>query len=182
MKFAGDHPLTLERTTSIVKKGIASSSPLEKFMSPRHWLAIGCLLVAAVAVAQTTEKVAKRAVLGKAINVKGLVTVSDTSGIRRVVSNSDVIDRNRYVTSSTGYVTLHLDKGCDIELKPNQALTVEDEKTCEDLWAFIGTGPFVAVGAGGLLLLGGGSGGSTPGIPSPGNPGQVPDLPPQSPQ
>jgi hypothetical protein len=158
MKFRADDPLTAERTTSMVKKGLASSSPLEKFMSPRHWLAIGCLLAAAVAVAQTTEKVSKRPVLGKAINVRGLVTVSDESGIRRVVSNSEVIDRNRYVTSSTGYVTLHLDKGCDIELKPNQALTVETEKTCEDLWAIIGIGPFLAVGGGGLLLLGAGSG------------------------
>lgn len=149
-------------------------------MFTRFLFAVASLLIAAAVVAQTAGPSPKRPVLGKAINVKGLVTVSDANGVSRVVSNNDVIDRNRYVTSSTGYVTLKMDKGCDIELKPNEALTVEDERSCEALWVAIeslgnpagvllaggaggggaGLTPFV-IGGGAILLIGGGSGGAT---------------------
>lgn len=167
-------------------------------MFTRFLFATASLLIAAAVVAQTAGTAPKRAVLGKAINVQGLVTVSDANGVSRVVSNNDVIDRNRYVTSSTGHVTLKMDKGCDIELNPNQALTVEGENSCEMLWASIeslgnpagivltggaaaGGGssltPFV-VGGAVILLLGGGAGGATPGgsngAPGPGGGGLLP--------
>jgi hypothetical protein len=184
MKFAADFSLTGSDRSSIVKNGFARSNPLEFSMFARSFFAAASLFIAVAVMAQTAGPAPKRPVLGKAINVKGLVTVSDAQGVSRVVSNNDVIDHNRYVTSSTGYVTLKMDKGCDIELKPNQALTVEDEKSCDALWAAIesldnpagillagggaagaaaaGGGslvPFVIGGAAILLLDGGGSGG-----------------------
>jgi hypothetical protein len=158
MKLAPHHPLALAQPPRALKTAFAFSGPPDKLMSPRLALAVGSLLIAAAVVAQTAGP-AKRPVLGKAINVQGLVTVSDANGVSRVVSNNDVIDRNRYVTSSTGYVTLKLDKGCDIELKPNQALTVEDEKSCEVLWASIESLGNPA----GALLAGGGGGGAAGG-------------------
>jgi len=152
-------------------------------MFRRCLLAALGLLIAANVLAQTAAAVQKRAVIGKVTRVEGLVTVSDAIGVTRVALNDPVIDRNRYVTSSSGYVTLKFDKGCEVELKPNQALTVEDEKTCEALWALIGSfgwrsslAPFVAGGAA-ILLLGGG--GNTPSTP--GSSGQIP-TPPISPQ
>jgi hypothetical protein len=156
------------------------------FMFGRCLLAALGLLIAVNALAQPAALAPKRAVIGKVVKVEGLVTVSDANGITRVALNDPVIDRNRYVTSSSGFVTLRMDKGCDVELRPNQALTVEDERTCEALWALIGSfggrgslAPFLAGGAAILLLDGGGGGSNTPGTPGSG--GQLPN-PPISPQ
>jgi hypothetical protein len=178
MNFAANLALTGVSRSSIVKKELAHASSLEFSMFTRFLFAAASLLIAAAVVAQTAGPVPKRAVLGKATDVRGLVTVSDANGVGRVVANNDVIDRNRYVTSSTGHVTLKMDKGCDIELNPNQALTVEDERSCEALWASIESmdspagallaGGGAAAGAGAaaflvggsaVLILGGGSGG-----------------------
>lgn len=197
MKHETAPALTGPNHSLIVKKGFARSSPLESFMFTRFLFAAGGLFIAAAVLAQSAGPAPKRAVLGKAANVQGLVTVSDANGVSRVLVNNAVIDRNRYVTSSSGSVTLKMDKGCDIELKPNQALTVEDEKSCEGLWASIeslgnpaglllagggvgGAGgggaltPFIVGGAAILLLGGSGGGGTTP-IPDPGGGGPIPD-------
>jgi hypothetical protein len=207
MNFAAKLALTGLSRSSIVKKRIAHAGPIGFSMFTKFLFAAASLLIAAAVLAQTAGPAPKRAVLGKATDVRGLVTVSDVNGISRVVANNDVIDRNRYVTSSTGHVTLKMDKGCDIELNPNQALTVEGEKSCEALWASIESmdspagallaGGGAAAGAGAaaflvggsaVLILGGGSGGggggAGGGIPSGanggdgGNGGQIPTPPP----
>jgi hypothetical protein len=192
MKFTTPLLLTGPDGSSIVKTGLARSNPLESFMFTRFLLAAAGLLIAAAVLAQTADPAPKKTVLGKAIKVEGLVTVSDANGISRVKLEDPVIDRTRYVTSSTGYVTLRMDKGCDIELKPNQALTIDGDRSCEALWALIGSfGPSnsalvpFAVGGVAILLMGGGGG--TPTTPNnkppdDGNTGQIPDFPPQSPE
>lgn len=108
-------------------------------MFTRFLSALACLAMAGAVLAQAAgaRPAPGKAVLGKAVNVQGLVTVSDKAAVSRVLVNNAVIDHSRYVTSSSGSVTLRMDKGCDIVLKPNDALTVENAKSCEVLWASI---------------------------------------------
>jgi hypothetical protein len=169
-------------------------------MLTRSLCALACLVVAGAVLGQspstgagTNTNTRARSVLGKATELQGLVTVSDGSAVSRVVLNQPVVQHTRYVTSSTGYVTLKMDNGCDIVLKPNQALTVEDEQDCGALWAAIqslggtaaagassGVAPFI-VGGAVILLLGGGDGPPPTGVftpdPSGGGSGGGGDIP-----
>jgi hypothetical protein len=143
--------------------------------------------VAALAQSGNPGPLPAKPILGKAINVQGLVTVSDDAGVSRVLVNNSVIDHSRYVTSSSGSVTLKLDKGCEIVLKPNQALTVEHEKSCDGLWAAIeslgnpsgvllagGAANLVPFAAGGaVVLLMGNRGGTGTGAGNSGNSGNT---------
>lgn len=132
-------------------------------MFKKSFSAAASVLMTAAVLAQSAGPIPSRVVLGKAVNVQGLVTVSDQAGVSRVLANNDVVDRTRYVTSSSGSAMLRMDKGCDIELKPNQALTVEEEKSCDALWASIeslgnkAAGFLLAGGAGGAAAAGGAS-------------------------
>jgi hypothetical protein len=128
---------------------------------------------------QALDTEPSKEVLGRAARVEGLVTVSDAKGVSRVLLNSDVIDRSRYVTSSSGSATLKMEKGCDIELKPNQAITIDHERSCACLLAMIEPlgapttiSPFM-VGGAILLLLGGGGPAVIAGVPGP-----IPEPPP----
>lgn len=95
-------------------------------------LAMACALGCGYVLAQTP--VPTRPVLGKAIKVEGLVTVSDGTSVTRLLPNNSVFDGNRYVTSSGGSVTLQIAKGnCELAIKPNQALSVEAQKTCAEM-------------------------------------------------
>jgi hypothetical protein len=163
-----------------------------EFMFTRFISALACLAVTGAVLAQsaTPSPAGGKPILGKAIEVKGLVTVSDEFGVSRVVLNNAVIDRSRFVTSSSGWATLRLNNGCEIVLKPNQAVTIEHEKPCDALWASLeslGTPPGLVLagsaeplvpfalgaavillndGHGGNILAGGGNnpgGGNTPG-------------------
>lgn len=155
-------------------------------MFARTLPALACLAIAGVVLAQSSSSSrVPKASLGQATAVQGLVTVSDGVGISRVVTGNAVIEHGRYVSSSSGSVTLRLDGGCDILLKPNQALTVDGAKPCDALWAAIeslgnpeglllaGAGgvsgaalvPF-AVGGVAILLLDGNRGPGTPGAGS----------------
>ena len=129
------------------------------------------------AFALSSMVLAQAIVIGSISDVRGLVTVSDAATVQTVVLNAPVIDGTRYVTSSTGYVTLKLDRNCDVTLRPNQSLVVDQSQSCPALIALIqGTQDFAiaAVGGAGLSnnvamqLLGGAAilalvgGGSTP--------------------
>jgi hypothetical protein len=153
-------------------------------MHARSLLALACLVIAGAVLAQSSSgNGIPKTKLGTAAAVQGLVTVSDGVGISRVAAGNTVIDHGRYVSSSSGSITLRMDKGCDIILKPNQALTVDGAKPCDALWAAIeslgnpealllaGAGgpsgtalvPF-AVGGAAILLL---DGNRRPGAPNP---------------
>jgi hypothetical protein len=80
---------------------------------------------------------AQQAVVGQATEVKGLVTVSDGSSVANVALGSPVIDGSRYVTSSSGSVTLRLDNDCDIVLKPSETVTIKRERGCAALLASV---------------------------------------------
>lgn len=116
-------------------------------------LAMGSIVFAGGLHAQAVPRPA----LGKTAEVQGLVTVSDGTGVTRVLTNNSVIDRSRYVTSSSGTVTLKFNNGCTLTLKPNQTLAIEAEKNCDDLVASIQT----LGNPGGAAFMGSGGAGST---------------------
>lgn len=94
--------------------------------------------------------VAAPQIVGATVEVQGLVTVSDGTSISNVRSNDPVIDHSRYVTSSTGSITLKYRENCEVRLKPNEALTVDGTKNCDELIALIqGVG-----GSGGGIFAG----------------------------
>ena len=149
---------------------------------------LGVVVLSGLVVAQS--------IIGSISEVKGLVTVSDAATVSNVVLNAPVIDGTRYVTSSTGYVTLKLDRNCDVHLKPNQSLVVDQNLSCPALIALIQSTQDAAMAVlfgGGisnntalqligtmtiLALLGDGSSGTVPGVPGPGpGPGEPGPLP-----
>ena len=89
-----------------------------------------CVAVAGLALAQPGK------VIGTSVDVKGLVTVSNGSEVSGVADGHPVIDGTRYVTSSIGSVTLKFEN-CEIRLKPNQSLVIDERKICEPLIAAI---------------------------------------------
>lgn len=120
------------------------------------------LLVAATVSAQPADKV-----LGQALEVKGLVTVSNGVEVSGVLDGSPVVNGTRYVTSSIGSVTLKFDH-CEVRLKPSQSVVVDERRICDGMIAAIESlqapvpvlrDPLIAgsiVGAGILVVRGGG--------------------------
>ena len=75
-------------------------------MYARSLLALACLVIAGAVLAQSSSgNGIPKTKLGTAAAVQGLVTVSDGVGISRVAVGNTVIDRGRYVRSSSGSVT-----------------------------------------------------------------------------
>lgn len=96
--------------------------------------------------------------IGAATDVKGLVTVSDGSTIANVVKDARLPKGSRLVTSSTGFITVKTDEGCEISLKPNESLRLEADRSCKALLAMIeslGGGGELSGPALALLLLSG---------------------------
>lgn len=141
------------------------------------------LCVAASAFAQAP------AILGKVVEVKGVVTISDGVTVGTVVPGTVFRKGNQFVTASSGEAWLKFDKGCDIRLKPNESLLIDDDRSCAALIALIqpvggnvavagvggaglgaglvGAGALLAAGlsAGGGGTAGGGQGGGIPVVP-----------------
>lgn len=105
-------------------------------------------------------------VLGTTTEVNGLVTVSSGMNLATATQGMPVVDGARYVTSSGSFATLKLNNGCVLRMKPNQSITVDGQKTCEQLLALLETSrdSMVAMQAGtaggfnplvGMAVLGG---------------------------
>lgn len=148
--------------------------------------------LAAVALSGAVPLHAQQSIIGSVTSVLGLVTMSDATNVTTVVQGTVIVDGARFVTSSSGSVTLLVNKNCEVKLKPNQSVVVGQDQPCEQILAFVQTlpGPVPVVGAandtvtriiGGaaiaVLLLGRGNGAPATG----GGSGQVPDPPPPPP-
>ncbi len=131
------------------------------------------LIAAGSAFAQNT--------IGEADEVKGLVTMSDGNTVTSVADRTQLIEDARVVTSSTGYVTLKFDRGCEVKLEPNQSLVLRRDESCEKRLAAVRTlgsagvfaflpggsaGPLIGLGivAGGAASIVG-AGGNIPNLP-----------------
>src|SRR3954471_6833539 len=85
-------------------------------------------LAAAAAMAQS---------LGTVSNVQGIVTATQGATGTAVAPGSAIINGTRFVTTSTGSVTLALNNGCVLTLQPGQAVTVLQSMTCQQLTAAV---------------------------------------------
>ncbi|MDP1589837.1 MAG: hypothetical protein Q8M07_18940, partial [Prosthecobacter sp.] len=90
-------------------------------MSVKSILLIGSALLASGAFAQQ--------VLGTVGNVRGLVTDTDGTSVSSTVQGEPIRNGERFVTSSSGSVTLNLNNGCTLTLQPNQAVTIDERMT-----------------------------------------------------
>jgi hypothetical protein len=99
-------------------------------------------LAAAAAMAQS---------LGTVSNVQGIVTATQGATGTTVAPGSAIVNGTRFVTTSTGSVTLALNNGCVVTLQPGQAVTVLQSMTCQQLTAAVQAvpvAPAAAVAAG----------------------------------
>ena len=90
--------------------------------------------------------------VGVVTRVEGLVTVSQNNVLGNVSKDEVVLQNARVVTTSSGSTTIRLNNGCIIDLKPNQAVTVDFRRECKAILASIQ--PAGAVGAGGVGVAG----------------------------
>jgi hypothetical protein len=114
-------------------------------MSIRTLSIVASALLATAAFAQTPKES-----LGTVRNVQGLVTDIDGASVTSTETGEAIHDGERFVTSSSGSVTLQLNNGCSVTLQPNQAVTIDKGMTCRELLASVGR-----VGGAGALAFGG---------------------------
>ena len=103
----------------------------------------------AVSFAQTNAPEA----VGVVTRVEGLVTVSQANTMGNVFKDEIILQNARVVTTANGSTTIRLNNGCVIEMKPNQAVTVDFRRECKAILAAIQ--PVGAVGVAGGVGAGG---------------------------
>ena len=109
-------------------------------------LSLGTLFTA-VSFAQTPSPEA----VGVVTRVEGLVTVSQGNTMRNAFKDEVILQNARVVTTSSGSTTIRLNNGCVIDLKPNQAVTVDFKRECKAILAAIQpAGAVSGVGAAGV--------------------------------
>ena len=93
--------------------------------------------------------------VGVVIRVEGLVTVSQDNTLGNVFKEEVILQNARVVTTATGSTTIRLKNGCVIDLKPNQAVTVDFRRECKAILASIQpVGAVGVAGAGGVGAAG----------------------------
>lgn len=98
------------------------------------------ILAAAVALPVFAQEKKAPEPIAKMADVKGLVTSSSGDQMVSGQNGTLLIKGSRVVTTSSGFVTLKFKNretgeygGCDIHLKPNEALTIDDNSNCAAL-------------------------------------------------
>ena len=113
-------------------------------------LSLGSLFTA-VSFAQTPAPEA----VGVVTRVEGLVTVSQGNTMGNAFKDEVILQNARVVTTASGSATIRLNSGCVIDLKPNQAVTVDFKRECKAILAAIQPAGAVGVaGAGGVGAAG----------------------------
>ena len=93
--------------------------------------------------------------VGVVTRVEGLATVSQGDTLGNAFKDKVILQNARVVTTATGSTTIRLNNGCVIDLKPNQAVTVDFRRECKALLAAIQPAGAVGVaGAGGVGAAG----------------------------
>ena len=105
--------------------------------------------------------------VGVVTRVEGLVTVGQNNTMGNVSKDNVILENARVATTANGSTTIRLNNGCVIDLKPNQAVTVDLRRECKAILASIqpagavvasgaGSGAGGAVGAGDAIIIGSG--------------------------
>ena len=98
--------------------------------------------------------------VGVVTRVEGLVTVSQSNILGNAFKDEVILQNARVVTTASGSTTIRLNNGCVVDLKPNQAITIDIRRECKALLAAIQPAGAVGVaGAGGV-----GATGTPPGL------------------
>ena len=93
--------------------------------------------------------------VGVVTRVEGLVTVSQGNTMGNAFKDEVVLQNARVVTTVSGSTTIRLNSGCVIDLKPNQAVTVDFRRECKAILASIQPAGAVGVaGSGGIGAAG----------------------------
>ena len=93
--------------------------------------------------------------IGTVGNVQGIVTVTDGVTGGTVKPGTPIANGMRFVTTSSGSVTLQVRGGCTVNLGPNQSITVLQSMSCRQLTAAVqNVGAPVVASAGGSLTTG----------------------------
>ena len=93
--------------------------------------------------------------VGVVTRVEGLVTVSQGNTMGNAFKDEVILQNARVVTTAGGSTTIRLNNGCVIDLKPNQAVTVDFKRECKAILAAIQPAGAVGVaGAGGVGAAG----------------------------
>ena len=128
----------------------------ESAVSIKLFALLGSALITSAVFAQDAPS------LGTVRNVQGLVTDTDGASVTSTEPGEQIHNGERFVTSSSGSVTLQLNNGCSLTLQPNQAVTINKDMTCRELVASVepvggavgaGLGRFVAAGSPGAGAL-----------------------------
>ena len=116
------------------------------------------LLAATALSAAIAQPAAPVQPLGSAVEVKGLVTISQGNVVANAAPGSPLFNGARVMTTSTGSATLRLAGGCVVSLAANQMVVVNEGVDCRALVASVQpVGPAVAAAA-----TGAGAGAGTP--------------------
>ena len=105
--------------------------------------------------------------VGVVTRVEGLVTVGQNNTMGNVSKDNVILENARVATTANGSTTIRLNNGCVIDLKPNQAVTVDLRRECKAILASIqpagavvasgaGSGVGGVVGAGDAIIIGSG--------------------------
>jgi hypothetical protein len=126
-------------------------------------------LLAALSTIACASVLAQGAV-GTVTNVQGVVTATTGTTGATVAAGAAFANGTRFVTTSSGSVTLRTNSGCTVTVPANSAVTVLQSMTCQELAAAVrpvvvtaagpGFGPNPAffngiIAAGGILVVGG---------------------------
>ena len=110
-----------------------------------------CAFFAPLSFAQTPPPEA----VGVVTRIEGLVTVSQNNVLGNGFKDEVILQNSRVVTTSSGSTTIRLNNGCIIDLKPNQALTIDFRRGCKAILADIQpVGAVGVAGAGGIGTAG----------------------------
>lgn len=101
---------------------------------------LAVLLVSSAVLAQTSQRRDSREALGSTAETRGLVTVSDGATVASVVDGQPLFEGQRYVTSSTGEVTLKF-RDCEVKLKASEFVVVDERRICAGMIAAIQSVP-----------------------------------------
>ena len=91
--------------------------------------------------------------VGLVTRAEGLVTVSQNNTLGNAFKDEIILQNARVMTTTNGSTTIRLNNGCIVDLKPNQAITIDYRRECKVILASIqpaGEVGFGGVGAAGV--------------------------------
>ena len=98
--------------------------------------------------------------VGVVTRVEGLATVSQANTLGNAFKDEVILQNARVVTTASGFTTIRLNDGCIVDLKPNQAVTIDIRRECKAILASIQPAGAVGVAAAGGI----GATGTPPGL------------------